>query len=126
MALFKLPVKLLNYVGIIEELADLDGEKVNKGERFIVKEPSAGGYADYIIISTGYASNTAWAATTVYTEGDIVNQNSKVLKCVNAGTSDTTLDVSSNSAGNLVTDGTVTWYVIGDLATVKGANIIQS
>ena len=76
---------------------------------------------------------------TAYVVGDVTKKAGKTLKCVTAGTTkEETLDLSSVSVGNTITDGTVTWviinpyiqlsewkasneYSIGDVVTYDGA-----
>lgn len=76
---------------------------------------------------------------TAYIVGDVTKKAGKTLKCVTAGTTkEETLDLSSVSVGNTITDGTVTWviinpyiqlsewkagseYSIGDIVTYNGA-----
>lgn len=50
---------------------------------------------------------------TAYIVGDVTKKAGKTLKCVTAGTTkEETLDLSSVSVGNTITDGTVTWVII--------------
>ena len=50
---------------------------------------------------------------TAYIVGDVTKKAGKTLKCVTAGTTkEETIDLSSVSVGNTITDGTVTWVII--------------
>lgn len=56
---------------------------------------------------------------TAYIVGDVTKKAGKTLKCVTAGTTkEETLDLSSVSVGNTITDGTVTWVIINPYASI--------
>lgn len=74
-----------------------------------------------------------WQPSTAYAVGDVVYTNTlaitQKLVCVQAGTSGSTLTISSNTEGVLVTDGTVTWQVDsfadGDYSAEHGNGIYR-
>lgn len=67
-------------------------------------------------ISSGYSCSAVWAASTAYALNQYVSANSKVYKCVVAGTSGTT--APNHSSGTAV-DGSVTWEYVGALAVFR-------
>ena len=57
---------------------------------------------------------------TAYVGGDVTKKAGKTLKCVTAGTTkEETLDLSSVSVGNTITDGTVTWIIINPYESIS-------
>ena len=78
--------------------------------------------------TAGYASNTAWAATTTYSVNNYIYSGSRVYKCTVAGISSATAPTHTTGTA---TDGTVTWEYIGTRAAfrdfgVKGATVANA
>lgn len=73
--------------------------------------PSTGGsvlsYREAFTLATTPVA--AWAATTAYTKGQVVNVSSTILICTIAGTSGASSPTPATTLGGTVVDGTVTW-----------------
>jgi hypothetical protein len=78
--------------------------------------------------STANATSDAWAGTTAYTKGDLVNHSDGLhtLTCYTAGTSDSTEPdlaayvTAAAGRGERVTDGTVVWIIMPLLVEQSG------
>lgn len=64
----------------------------------------------------------AWAASTAFTAGDLVNQGGWIYRCVTAGTSAGAAPTWPTTVGSTVTDGTITWYTEGAGSTAWTAS----
>jgi hypothetical protein len=63
-------------------------------------------------LATLTAALDDWAVSTAYAEYDRVEANRRIYECIVAGTSSST-GSGPHSAGDEITDGTVTWRFIG-------------
>ncbi|WP_430509946.1 right-handed parallel beta-helix repeat-containing protein [Gottfriedia solisilvae] len=87
-----------------------------KGQVLYNSNPTSGGYVGWICTTAGTANKTAWAPATSYPLNALVNANSKVYKCIVAGTSGAI--APSHTTGTAL-DGTVTWQYVDVLAVFK-------
>ncbi|CAM4114316.1 right-handed parallel beta-helix repeat-containing protein [Paenibacillus alkaliterrae] len=81
--------------------------------------PAAGGYAGWICITSGIANTFAWTASTAKVKGDQINAAGRVYQVMVAGTTGTVAPAWPTTSRATVTDGTVTWQEIGNLAVFK-------
>lgn len=93
-----------------------DGRYYDQGGRVELSAPPATGATGYLVVTSGYASSVAWAATTAYTVNNIVYSGTRVYKCTVAGTSGST--APTHTSGTAV-DGSATWEYVGTKAVFR-------
>lgn len=100
-----------------------------KGKLIQSVSPTAGGYFGWICLTTGYADNTAWGASTTYYKNDRIKVGSNVYVARNSGKSAKTTPSFPAPIEAIVEDkvGIVNWTanatkVLGDLIVPTIAN----
>lgn len=88
----------------------------NKGQILHNTTPSSSGYIGWVCTTAGVANKTNWAPSTTYPLNTLVNVNSKVYKCIVAGTSGS---IAPSHTIGTASDGTVTWQYVDVLAVFK-------
>jgi hypothetical protein len=81
--------------------------------------PVAGGFIGWICISSGIANKVTWAASALTVKGDQINSAGHVYEAIAAGTTGGSAPIWPTASGATVTDGTVTWQEVGNLAVFK-------
>jgi hypothetical protein len=79
----------------------------------------AGGYVGWICIISGIANKVTWAASVTTVKGDQINSAGHVYEVIVAGTTGVSSPIWPTTSGATVTDGTVTWQEVGNLAVFK-------
>ncbi len=75
---------------------------------------ASGSTVDYIAIYKNTGAATAWAASTAYSAGTVIqDSNGNLQKCVTAGSSGSAAPTWNTTYNGATTDGTVSWLNIG-------------